>query len=31
MLTDSKFWFGVVAGIILYLVYTNFLAKKMKG
>jgi hypothetical protein len=31
MLKDHKFWAGVVAGIILYVLYTKFAAKKLGG
>jgi hypothetical protein len=31
MLTDGKFWIGLVAGMVLYFVYTSYLRGKMKG
>jgi hypothetical protein len=31
MVKDHKFWVGFVAGIVAYLVYTNYVAKRMKG
>ena len=27
MLTDGKFWFGVIAGVILYYLYQNHMKK----
>lgn len=27
MLTDSKFWIGVIVGVVLYYVYMNHLKK----
>jgi hypothetical protein len=31
MLTDQKFWFGFVAGIVIYWVYKNYMGKKLGG
>lgn len=31
MLKDHKFWAGFLVGIVAYLVYTHFMAKKSGG
>jgi multisubunit Na+/H+ antiporter MnhE subunit len=31
MLTDQKFWVGVIVGLVLFWVYRNYLAKRMQG
>jgi hypothetical protein len=31
MVKDHKFWVGVAAGVILYILYTKFAAKKLGG
>lgn len=31
MLKDHKFWVGFVAGIVAYLIYTHYMARKSTG
>ena len=31
MIKDHRFWVGVIAGIVLYYVYTNYISKRMMG